>query len=215
MNYLIIFIVILIILIIIYTTHYCYLIKNNNDMEILESNKVSYNELNTNLRNKLPLIITGEIEDWFIFKENDEIDDEKLTNDILLENSKKLFYPLSLKKYIKIINIKKNNNINIIKEKNTRHFIGVLKGKISVLLFNPNEYKNFENKKGKSMYNFYKHKDKFNKVKYNEIILNEEKLLYIPLNWWYCYNVLETGILLNISSESLITYPLLNILNKK
>lgn len=210
----ILLILIFTILLILYTINYLYLKKNNNMMEILEKDKVNKNELNDILRNKLPLILTGEIEDWFIFNKNDKIDNNKLTDKILKDNSYKLLYPLSISKKINVINFNKDKNTKIIKENNTRHFLGVLSGKISVYLFNPDENKNFENNNKISKYNIYKEPKKFNKVKYNEIILNNEKLLYIPYNWWYCYNIIENTKLININSESFFTLPIKLLFDK-
>ena len=101
----ILLLLIFVILLILYIINYLYLKKNNNMMEILEKDKVNKNELNDILRNKLPLILTGEIEDWFIFNKNDKIDNNKLTDKILKDNSYKLLYPLSISKKINVITV--------------------------------------------------------------------------------------------------------------
>lgn len=205
---------ILIIYIILLVLNFIYFRKYNETNEILEKNKIIKSEMNDLLRNKLPLVITGEIEDWFIFNNKDKIDKNKLTKKILKENSYKLFYPLSISKKMNIFDLEKNKNINFIKEKNTRHFIGILTGKISIYLINPNEKNNFKNNGKVSKYNIYENSKNFNKIKYNEIILDNEKLLYIPYNWWYCYNVLKKTKMIDINSESLITLPIKMINDK-
>ena len=205
------FIIIFVILIITYLITYFYLNKNSSLDEILETNKVNNDEINEILRNKLPIVITGEIEDWFIFDEKEKIDKNKLNKKILNENSYKLYYPLAITKNINILNENINKKTKILKELNTRHFLGVLTGKISVYLFNPNQSMNFNNNNKISKFNLFNNPTKFKKAKYNEVILNNEKLLYIPYNWWYCYKVIENSKLININSETLFTLPIIKL----
>ena len=217
LNYLYILIISLIVGL--YVVNYLYLKKNNNQMEILQKDKINKGELNDILRNKLPLIITGEIEDWFIFKDDDTIDKNKLTHQILKENANKLIYNLAIGKKFDIINHPKRFNTKIVKENNTRHFIGVLEGDIRILLFNPEQESEIEfteeNGKKVSKYSmFRKHRKRLDKLKYLEIKLDKEKLIYIPYNWLYCFYVKEPSLILDVNSESVFTLPI-KIINDK
>lgn len=217
LNYLYIFIISLIVGL--YVVNYLYLKKNNNQMEILQKDKINKGELNDILRNKLPLIITGEIEDWFIFKEDDTIDKNKLTHQILKENANKLIYNLAIGKKFDIINHPKRFNTKIVKENNTRHFMCVLEGDVRVLLFNPEQESEIEfieeNGKRVSKYSmFKKHRKRLDKLKYLEIKLDKEKLIYIPYNWLYCFYVKEPSLILDVNSESVFTLPI-KIINDK
>lgn len=217
LNYLYILIISLIVGL--YVVNYLYLKKNNNQMEILQKDKINKGELNDILRNKLPLIITGEIEDWFIFKDDDTIDKNKLTHQILKENANKLIYNLAIGKKFDIINHPKRFNTKIVKENNTRHFIGVLEGDIRILLFNPEQESKIEfteeNGKKVSKYSmFRKHRKRLDKLKYLEIKLDKEKLIYIPYNWLYCFYVKEPSLILDVNSESVFTLPI-KIINDK
>ena len=103
----IILIVILVIIIVIYIIQYFYLNKTNNNYEILQKHKPNQLELVELVNNKSPSVITGEIEDWFIFDKNDNIDETKLTKDILQENTTKFHHKLSIAKKLNITNLKK------------------------------------------------------------------------------------------------------------
>tara|TARA_Y100000389_G_C17441868_1_gene509078 strand:+ start:19 stop:696 length:678 start_codon:yes stop_codon:yes gene_type:complete len=208
-----ILLVVLSIIIALYVVNYFYLTKNNNQMEILQKDKVSKGELNDILRNKLPLIITGEVEDWYIFKEDDTIDNNKLTHKILKENANKLIHNLAVGKKFTIENYSKRYHTKIVKEINTRHFFVVLEGDVRILLFNPEQESKIEfieeNGKKESKYSmFKKHRKRLDKLKYLEIKLDQEKLIYIPYNWLYCFYIKEPSLILDINSESIFTLPI-------
>ena len=203
----IIIIVILVILILIYSVQYLYFKKTNPDYQILQKHKPNTLELQELISNKSPSVITGEIEDWFIFNKNDQIDEKKLTKEILKENTNKFHHSLSIAKKLNITNLKTKNYKAITKEKNSRHFIALLDGEISVFLFNPNNnIKNFENKK-------FKEKSKeFKNLNYIEVKLYKEQILYIPIQWGYSYKCLKDSKILDINSESIFTLPIKNII---
>lgn len=203
----IILIVILTIIIVIYIIQYLYLNKTNNNYEILQKHKPNSEELVELIRNKSPSVITGEVEDWFIFDENDKIDESKLTKDILQDNTNKFHHSLSIVKKLNITNLKKRNYKTITKEKNTKHFIALLDGEISVYLFSPDDYsQSLENKK------FKENSKEFKDLKYIEVKLYREQILYIPLKWAYCYKCLKDSKILDINSESIFTLPVKNFI---
>ena len=105
------------------------------------------------------------------------------------------------------------------KENKTRHFFCVLEGDVRILLFNPEQEKDIEfiekNNKRISKYSmFKKNRKKLDKLKYLEIKLDKEKLIYIPYNWLYCFYIKEPSLILDITSESLFTLPI-KVINDK
>ena len=51
----------------------------------------------------------------------------------------------------------------------------------------------------------------FENIKYIEIKLYAEQLLFIPYNWGYCYKCNKDSIILDINSESIFTLPIKNL----
>ena len=232
----VILLIVLFLLIIIYITHYIFLNKVNNEYQIMQKYKPNQRDTEELYISKSPSIITGEVEDWFIFDKKDKIDTKKLTKKVLDESLNKICHKFSLVKKYNIITHKKDFNTKINYENNTRHFIVVLKGDISVLLFNPEQYdkidfidKNISNKSEKndkndkndmknkkikknnlisksSMYD--KSKKNIKDAKYMEIKLHKEQILFIPYKWLYCYKCNQTSQLIHVNSESFFTLPI-------
>ena len=226
----VILLVLLFLFIIIYITHYIFLNKVNNEYQIMQKYKPNQKDTEELYMSKSPSIITGEVEDWFIFDKKDKIDTKKLTKKVLDESLNKICHRFSLVKKYNIITHKKDFDTKINYENNTRHFIVVLKGDISVLLFNPEQYdkidfiaknindsndkNNTKNRKIKknnlisksSMYD--KSKKNIKDAKYMEIKLHKEQILFIPYKWLYCYKCYQTSQLIHVNSESLFTLPI-------
>lgn len=206
----IILIIIITIIFVFYLVNYFNIKKTNNNYEILQKLKPNKSEVIDLTRNKLPTILLGVVEDWFIYDENDQIDHNKLTAEVLNENTEILNNTLTLNKNYDI-----NTTIsdtNLIQQNKVRHFLCLLSGNISVFLFNPEqkiEYFINDNKQKESKYSFWNEdKDKLSHTKYLEINLGPEQILFVPYGWWYCYKVKENGTILNITSDTFFTAPL-------
>ena len=39
-------------------------------------------------------------------------------------------------------------------------------------------------------------------------LLDTEQIIFIPYGWWYCYQVKEEGIILDIESQTIFTGPI-------
>jgi len=210
----IILLIILFLLSLIYITHYIFLNRTNNKYEIMQKYKPTQKDIEKLYISKYPSIITGEVEDWFIFDKKDKIDTSKLTKKVLDESLSKICHRFSIVKKYNIITHQKNYNTNIKYENNTRHSIIVLKGDISVLLFNPEQFSKIDfidsNKKNliskSSIYD--KSKKNLKDAKYMEIKLHKEQILLIPYKWLYCYNCLEKSQIIHVNSESMFTLPI-------
>ena len=210
----IILLIVLFLLSIIYITHFIFLNKTNNKYEIMQKYKPSQKDIEHLYISKYPSVITGEVEDWFIFDKKDKIDTNKLTKKVLDESLSKICHRFSLVKNYNIITHQKNYNTKIKYENNTRHSLVVLKGELSVLLFNPEQFSKIDivnlNKNDlfskSSMYN--KSKKNLKDAKYMEIKLHKEQILLIPYKWLYCYYCLEKSQIIHVNSESIFTLPI-------
>lgn len=209
-----ILIYIVVIVILIYGVNFLNIKKTNNNYEILQKYKPSRNDVIELTRNKLPVILLGVIEDWYIFNENDKVNKKKLTADVLNENTKILDEMLTLNKSYEInsMKIKKNKYINLVQQNNVKHFLCLLSGELSIYLFNPEqkiEYIINENNQKQSKYSFWNDENiNLKETKYMEINLGAEQIIHIPYGWWYCYEIKKNSLILNINSNTVITGPL-------
>ena len=212
----IIFIIIIVFIKIFFILNFLNIKKNNNSYEILQKYKPDRNEIIEIVRNKLPVVMLGVVEDWFIYEKNDVIDQSKLTEEVLNENTKLLNNVLTINKRYEINLVKTKKNSKLIRENKVRHFICILTGNISVYLFNPKQkIEYFINNIGQqeSKYSFWtKEKENLKETKYMEINLGTEQILFIPYGWWYCYQVKETSIILDINSDTVFTLPIKKLL---
>jgi hypothetical protein len=212
----IIFIIVIVLIIIFFILNFLNIKKTNNSYEILQKYKPNRNEIIEILENKLPVIMLGVIEDWFIYDKNDKIDQNKLTEEVLNENTKLLNNALTINKKYEINLVKTKKKSKLIKENKVRHFLCLLTGNISVYLFNPEqkiEYIINNNRQQESKYSFWtKEKEHLKETKYMEINLGTEQILFIPYGWWYCYKVKETSIILDINSDTIFTLPIKKLL---
>jgi hypothetical protein len=210
---LIILIIFALILCVFYVFNFINIKKTNDNYEILQKYKPNREDIIDLTRNKLPVILIGVIEDWFIYDKNDKIDQKKLTAEVLNENTELLNNALTLNKNYEINNINtKLKNSKLIQENNVRHFLCLLSGSISIFLFNPQqkiEYIINDNKLKESKYSFWnEEKEHLKETKYMEINLGAEQIIFIPYGWWYCYQVKEEGIILDIESQTIFTGPI-------
>jgi hypothetical protein len=215
----IIFIIVIVLIIIFFILNFLNIKKTNNSYEILQKYKPDRNEIIEIVRNKLPVVMLGVVEDWFIYDKNDLIDQSKLTEEVLNENTKLLNNVLTINKRYEINLVQDKNNLKnskLIRENKVRHFLCLLTGNISVYLFNPEqkiEYIINNNRQQESKYSFWtKEKEHLKETKYMEINLGTEQILFIPYGWWYCYQVKDTSIMLDINSDTVFTLPIKKLL---
>jgi len=212
----IIFIIVIVFIKIFFILNFLNIKKTINSYEILQKYKPNRNEIIEIVRNKLPVVMLGVVEDWFIYDKNDVIDQSKLTEEVLNENTKLLNNVLTINKRYEINLVKTKKNSKLIRENKVRHFICILTGNISVYLFNPKQkIEYFINNIGQqeSKYSFWtKEKENLKETKYMEINLSTEQILFIPYGWWYCYQVKDTSIMLDINSDTVFTLPIKKLL---
>ena len=212
----IIFIIVIVLIIIFFILNFLNIKKTNNSYEILQKYKPNRNEIIEIVRNKLPVVMLGVVEDWFIYDKNDVIDQSKLNEEVLNENTKLLNNVLTINKRYEINLVQDKKNSKLIRENKVRHFLCLLTGNISVYLFNPEqkiEYFINNNGQQESKYSFWtKEKEHLKETKYMEINLGTEQILFIPYGWWYCYQVKDTSIMLDINSDTVFTLPIKKLL---
>lgn len=180
--------------------------KVNNEYQILQKHKPNSNDMIDLLNQKIPTVITGEVEEWFIFDRNDNIVEDKLNSTTLNENTKRLCYPLPIVKKYQINSYKKDFHSLITSEKNTRNFIVLLEGQLSVYLLNPSQ--NEEVKKNKNLLTN-------SNLKFMEVKLHAEQVLHIPYGWHYAWKCQDKCKILEVNSETLVTLPIKIILDSR
>ena len=175
--------------------------KVNNNYEILQKHQPSKNDIIDIVNQKAPSVITGEVDNWFIFDENDKIVEDKLNHKTLSENTNNLCYVMPIVKKFNISNLPQDKNTPVIKETNTKHFLVLLEGELSIYLFNPIQEQEVKN--NNTIYGEGNNK----KLKYMEIKLYSEQVLHIPYLWHYSYQCLSPCKILDVNSETLLTLP--------
>lgn len=190
---------------------YLSLQKKNMKYELVQKHKPKKNEIIDILNLKSPTIITGEVEDWFIFNKNDIIDKEKLNNKTISENSNNLVYVSPIVRKYNINSYQNNHFTNILNESNTRHFLVLLQGELEINLYNPQQREFIQ--KNNQIYTKNANKD----VKFITVKLYAEQILYIPYHWFYSFKCKSDCLVLDINSETILTLPIkmfLDIKNK-
>ena len=172
--------------------------KFNNNYEILQKDKPNKSEMVDLLRQKLPTVITGEVEEWYIFDKNDKISEEKLNNQTLNENTSNLTYILPLVKKYNIMNYKKGHQTLLQTENNTRYFLVLLEGELKINLCNP-----IQKESVKKDNNLSTNKN----LKFIQIKLHPEQILHIPFQWHFSFECLTNCKILEVNSETLLTLP--------
>lgn len=178
--------------------------KVNNEYQILQKHKPNSSDMIDLLNQKIPTVITGEVEEWFIFDKKDKIVEEKLNSSTLNENTMRLCYPLPIVKKYQINDYKKDFHSLILTQKNTRNFIVLLTGQLSIYLLNPSQ-KQEVNKNKNLLTN--------SNLKFMEIKLYAEQVLHIPYGWHYAWKCQEDSKILEVNSETLITLSIKFILD--
>lgn len=177
----------------------------NESFEILQKHKPSRNQMIDLINQKFPTVITGEVEEWFIFDETDKIVEEKLNTQTLNENTNNLSYLMPLVRKYEIQDYQPKYQSQIITQKNTRNFIVLLQGAISVYLLNPNQKSEVE--KNRNLTNN-------SELKYTEVKLYAEQILHIPYQWHYSFKCQENTKLLDVNSETILTLPIKIVMDK-
>ena len=84
-------------------------------------------------------------------------------------------------------------------EKNTRKFIVLLEGQLSIFMLNPSQKE--EVKKNSNLLSN-------SNLKFMEVKLYAEQVLHIPYGWHYAWKCLDKCKILEVNSETLVTLPI-------
>ena len=171
----------------------------NESFEILQKHKPTRNEMIDLINQKYPTVITGEVEEWYIFDENDSIVEDKLNTQTLNENTRNLCYLMPLVRKYEIEDYDSEYQGQIITQKNTRNFIVLLQGAISVYLLNPNQKSEIEKNRNLT---------ENSELKYTEVKLYAEQLLHVPYQWHYSIKCHQKSKILEVNSETILTLPM-------
>ena len=177
----------------------------NESFEILQKHKPTRNEMIDLINQKYPTVITGEVEEWYIFDENDSIVEDKLNTQTLNENTRNLCYLMPLVRKYEIEDYDSEYQGQIITQKNTRNFIVLLQGAISVYLLNPNQKSEIEKNRNLT---------ENSELKYTEVKLYAEQVLHVPYQWHYSVKCHPKSKILEVKSETILTLPIKTVLDK-
>ena len=205
-------IIIIFVFITIIYSQYIFINKKNNSYEILQSNNPDKETFEDLINNKITVVFTSIFDDLDINK----IMDDKSKKDELKQNLFKHFkyyhIPFTFTYKFRIDQEDEQSYKPIVKETSYRHLIVLLKGLKKIIIFNPEQEPNLYVKNNQSLINFWEG-DKteypnFLKLKYIEVILKNNQMIYIPYGWWYSeYNITDTQCI-SSSSESVFSYIL-------
>jgi hypothetical protein len=198
-----------VVLIITYSQYIC-INKHNNNYEILQGNNPIKDEYETILKNKSVAVFTN------IFTLLDlpslSSSEETKQKQILVEHFKYYHIPLTFTYNFKIEREEQDSYKPIIKVNSYRFLKVLVKGLKKIIIFNPEQEPNLYINNGHCNLDFWK-KDKtdvpnFYKLKYIEVILKDNQMVYIPYGWWYSeYNLSDTHSI-SSNSESLFSFLL-------
>lgn len=204
------FILIFFVVLIITYSQYIVINKHNNNYEILQGNNPIKDEYETMLKTKSVAVFTN------IFTSLDLPNlfssEEEKQKQILIDHFKYYHIPLTFTYNFKIEKEEEDSYKPIIKVNSYRFLKVLVKGLKKIIIFNPEQEPNLYINKDHCNLDFWK-KDKtdvpnFYKLKYIEVILKDNQMVYIPYGWWYSeYNLSDTHSV-SSNSESLFSFLL-------
>ena len=181
--------------------HIRFHLKINNNYDILQSNNPNKENFEKIINEKSPSVFTNISNKWNL---------QHLNQNSINENFKYYLCPLLINKKYEINNSNSKLKNNLMKENKNRHLILHIDGTRKYYLFSPNQIKYLYNIKDKSRVNYWNQDLKkyplFNKAQFIEIIMHPHQMIYIPKNWWYAYENLESNITIDCNSNSLFSY---------
>lgn len=118
--------------------------------------------------------------------------------------------PYSITHNYDIQNENKDAYSPLIKQTNYRHLFLLLNGKKKIVLFSPSQVSKLYTNTDISPVNFWDSNPekfpKFETIKYLELELEANEMIYIPYNWWFTmYNTTKT-VSITCNSESISSY---------
>ena len=186
---------ILVILSVIIYFQYNFINKTNNSYEILQYKNPKKNIFENVLQEKLISVFTDiKFENW-----------NNIENNLYYYN-----IPLSIESNY-TINIENENQTSLIKKQDKyRRLFYVVSGKKRFLIFDKNQAKNlYLNNNNTSPVNIFnqdlKKYPNLKNIKYIEIIVRENTMIYIPYNFFFCYICDENTKSYDFYSESIFT----------
>ena len=182
--------------------HLKFILKINNNYDILQSKNPNKENFEKIINQKSPSVFTDISNDWKLNKINKKNIDNYF---------KYYLTPLMISKKYEIYESNLKNNL--IREKNNRHLILQIEGESKFYLFNPKQSKYlYPSKKNKNESQIdYWNQDlkKFpllNKAQFIEIKLHKNQMLYIPYKWWYASEHFDNSKIIDCKSDSLFSY---------
>ncbi len=209
----------LVILCVILYFQYPHINETNNTFEILQFNNPNKSIFENMLNEKKIAIFTGVpidlefngiLPEYFTKDFTFNLQNNKDFKKSLNENLEYYKIPLCVKNRIHFSYF--DNTSKLIYQNNYRFLLVNLKNTIKITLFNPDQKDNlYFDKNNKSNIDFYNSNyekfSKLNDVKYIEVLLHKNQMIYIPFKWIYILNKYEEQdtILVSYLNESIFS----------
>lgn len=170
---------------------YNYINKNNNSYEILQYENPNKSIFENMLNDRLISIFTDinlELKTDLNIYPNASSKDKSYIEKELLQNINYYAIPFCLKTNLQINFYNKDQKIHLNKVTCYRNLIYQHKGTRRLFIFSPNQKNNLYSKNINQIDFWNQNTNRFpllKNAKYIEIILRENQMIYIPLNWYY------------------------------
>lgn len=198
-----------VVLIIIYS-QYIFINKPNNNFEIIQGNNPIKDEYEKIMNNKSVAVFTNIFTDFNVteFTRLDEENKKKRLSD----SFKYYHNPITFTYNFKIEGEEDESSKPIVRVNSYRYLKVNLTGMKKIIIFNPLQEPNLYINNGYSNLDFW-NPDKsdvpnFYKLKYIEVILKENQMIYIPYGWWHSELNLSDTYSVSSNSESCFSYLL-------
>lgn len=191
-------------------SQYIFINKRNSNYEILQGNNPIKDEFETILKTKSVAVFTNILPGLDLSKLMSTT--EEIKKQTLYGHFKYYHIPLAFTYNFKIEKEIEESSKPITRVTSYRYIKVLVKGLKKIIIFNPEQEPNLYISNGYCTLDFWK-KDKsdvpnFYKLKYIEVILKDNQMIYIPYGWWYSeYNLSDTHSV-SSQSESLFSYLL-------
>ena len=191
--------------------------NNSNTYDILQSENPKKDKFEDIINRKCITVFLGIVKDLEEIKEINYNEIKKMDRSnknklekILCDHFQYYLVPMCLSYNFTLSVENKGFKSPIIKSDSYRYLFAQIDGRKKLILFNNLQSKYLYIKNKKSQVDFWNQDLKkfpdFSKSKYIEILVSNGQMIYIPPDWWFCYENIDNSIYVNCKSESIFSY---------
>ena len=205
------FIIILFVVVTIIYVQFLFINKKMTKYEIIQANNPDKDSFENLLKKKQVSVFTNILKTTNIDINSSNTEELKNT---FYEHFKYYHIPLTFTYKFKLENEAKDSYKPIIRVTSYRFINVIVKGTKKIVIFNTQQEPNLYITNGISSLDFWnvdkQAYPKYLNLKYIEIILKENNMIYIPFGWWYSEYNLEDTVSISSFSESVFSFCLKN-----